>query len=357
MSVLDKYISYYPSTKEPEKGISVNLLTLLQSQKHKEVITSLRSESDPLIQMKLKEKLPCYTVAGLFSYRAASFPIEYSGLAAVDLDSAEDYDSLALLHELKKIPFIAYAGLSCRGKRLFCIIPFLYPGKYLLHYERLIKSFEDIGLPMGDTCHKSISQARYVSYNTPETCFFNHNARPYYLLQNEKIKKKISASSIHNPNTSIPDNPFGWCEQQFLKSNSFSPGNRHNFILGLVRYCNLKGISVSDTLKGCISNYVVDGFDDTEITKIVKHIYSTQSDSHNSSPFKPSKVKGSIIVQKPTQNKISSSLPDEALTPNPLFSSTPVTLMPCTVPEPPIRNVFDSAGTLYTQRPYPEICD
>ena len=175
MSVLDKNISYFPSTTDTRKGVSVNLLTLLQSTKHETIINSLRAESDPKKQGKIKEGLPCYTVAGTFSRRCEEGLLLPSGLAAVDLDSAEDYDVIPLLHELKKIPYIAYAGLSCRGKRIFAIIPFLYPDKYSKHYERLVKSFEDIDLPMGDTCHKAISQPRYISFNTHETCFFNHN--------------------------------------------------------------------------------------------------------------------------------------------------------------------------------------
>ena len=186
MSVLDKKISYYPSKNVTNTGVGVNLLRILQSNEHETKITALRFEVDPDKQKALKESLPCYTVAGLFAGRNKSGLIVPSGLAAIDLDNAEDYDTIHLLNELKKLPYIAYTGLSCRGKRLFCIIPFLHPDKYLKHYERLIKSFEDIGLPMGDTCHKQISQPRFVSFNTDETCFYNHAAKPYHLLQGER---------------------------------------------------------------------------------------------------------------------------------------------------------------------------
>ncbi len=289
MSVLDKNISYFPSTTESRNGVSVNLLTLLQSTKHCALITDLRAESDPVKQGKIKDGLPCYTVAGTFSRRCEDGLILASGLAAVDLDSAEDSDVLPLLHELRKIPYIAYAGLSCRGKRLFAIIPFLHPDKYSRQYERLIKSFEDIGLPMGDTCHKAISQPRYISYNTVESCFYNHNAKLYHLLPPEKIHHNLSRTITVSDNNSqpIPDNPFKWCETQFLKSHSFDEGERHNFIIGLARYCNIKGLSESDTLSACIANYTTEGFDDLEITKIVRHIYSSQSTSHNTNPFKP----------------------------------------------------------------------
>ena len=205
MSVLDKKISYYRSINATNKGIEVNLLKILQSKEHEAKIAALRLEPNPNKQKALKELLPCYTVAGLFAYRNETGLISHSGLAAIDLDNAEDYDIFQLLNELKKLPYIAYAGLSCRGNRLFCIIPFLYPDKYLKHYQRLIKSFEDIGLPMGDTCHKQISQPRFVSFNTDNTCFYNHTAKPYHLLQAERTHhyrqpSKKNSSKFRNDN-------------------------------------------------------------------------------------------------------------------------------------------------------------
>ena len=386
MSILDKQISYFPSTTITRKGISVNLLTLLQSTKHKVLITSLRAEPDPEKQGKIKESLPCYTVAGTFSRRCEEGLLLPSGLAAVDLDSAEDYDVIPLLHELKKIPYIAYAGLSCRGKRIFAIIPFLHPDKYSKQYERLIKSFEDIGLPMGDTCHKVISQPRYISYNSDETCFFNHTAKLYHLLQPEKTYYDVQRLNIPiniNPQA-IPDNPFNWCETYFQKSHSFEEGGRHKYIISLVRYCNIKGIPQSDTLSGCLANYITEGFDEPEITKIVKHIYTSQSDSHNSKPFKHitqaqnkkhQKHKNLPAKLAPTSPLIIAHA--SALSPSPAFSTDPsassstfpspnlpnpvstkpslFSIIPCTTPDPNARDVFDSSGTLYSSRPYPEI--
>jgi hypothetical protein len=290
MSVLDKKISYYPSINDTKRGITVNLLQLLRSTKHEVSINSLRAESDPLIQKQLKDKLPCYTVSGEFNRRCEEGLISSSGLAAVDLDSAEDYDVMHLLQELKKIPYMAYIGLSCRGKRLFAIVPFLNPDKYARQYERLIRSFEDIGLPMGDTCHKAISQPRFVSYNTDDTCYFNHYAKPYHLLPPEKTYHTIRpfAESLPISFQSIPEDLFKWCDTQVQKSHSFTVGQRHAYIVRLVRYCNIKGLTETDTLNGCVSTYGTEDFDEHEITLIVQYIFSTQTVQHNTLPFKTS---------------------------------------------------------------------
>lgn len=283
MSVLDKIVSYFPSKNATSKGVETSLLSILQSDKHKNIIQHLRA-SDPIIQKTLKEKLPCFTVAGTFSHRSKEGIKELSGLAAVDLDSAEDYDVIHLLHELQKLPCIAYAGLSCRGSRLWAIVPFLYPDKYVKHYQRLIQSFADMGLPIGDECHKQISQPRFVSWNDATTQFFNHNAEPYDLIAPEKIVHTFTKNQYSIPASAPPENAFQWCNEQINKSHTFKEKERHNYILKLARYCNMKGLSKNETLNGCLQ-YIQPDFDEEEISSIVRYIYLTQSESHNTYPF------------------------------------------------------------------------
>lgn len=283
MSILSKNVSYFPSKNATTGGSIVNLLSILQSDKHKVSILKLRA-SDAETQKVLKENLPCLTVTGTFSRRCEEGIIERSGLAPVDLDSAEDYDKTHLLNELKKISSIAYAGLSCRGNRLWAIVPFLYPDKYEKHYERLIQSFQDMGFPIGDNCHKQISQPRFVSWNENSTQFFNHSARLYDLLPPEKTFHHISKPLRQFTIVDNPAGAFAWCNEQINKSHSFSEGNRHEYIVQLARYCNIKGISHQDTLNGCLT-YIQPDFLEEEITDIVKHIYTTQTDSFNKIPY------------------------------------------------------------------------
>jgi len=283
MSVLNQKISYYPSIQETKKGRPVSLLTILQSDKHETIIATLRNETDPLKQKSIKESLACFTVAGIFNGRNNQGIISLSGLAAVDLDSVEGYDPLQVLNELKKIPFIAYCGLSCRGKRLFAIVPFMYPELHERHYAQLVRSFEAIGLPMGDNCHKIISQPRFVSSNTEQTQFSNHQAKKYPLLQHEK-KYYLPERLKVIRNNRIPENSFQWCVDQINKRLSFAENKRHSYILQLARYCNLKGIDENDTLIGCFE-FISGDFKEYEIKSIVKHVYLKHKDSFNKYPF------------------------------------------------------------------------
>lgn len=295
MSVLNKLVSYYPDRSSTTNGIEINLLALLESKKHKDKIIALRECTDPALQKAMKDELPCYTVAGTFTRRSEDGLKELSGLGCVDLDGAEGFDLPYLLNQLKKIDSIAYCGLSCRGQRLYCIVPFLHPDKYLKHYESLVQSFESMGLPMGDTCHKAISQPRYVSYNEDDTQFFNHTAKPYHLLPIERTVHIIK-SPKNITTATLPDNPFNWCNEQINKSHVFTSG-RHAYIMALARYCNIKGIPESETLSGCLS-YEQDDFKENEITGIVRHIYDKQKDSHNTIPFKNDTTANNLTNEK-----------------------------------------------------------
>jgi hypothetical protein len=277
MSVLNTNVSYFPNIKEVNNGVIINLLTLLQSNKHKDIILKLRG-SAPAERKLIKQSLPCFTTAGVFNGRSNTGLIQSSGLAAVDLDSAEDYDALSILNQLKKIECIAYAGLSCSGSRIFCIIVFSYPDLYDRQYGRLIQSFIDYGLPMGDDCHKTISQPRFVSYNEPTTQFFNHDAKPYDLKLTKPTKPYyMGKRNILRPNFKIDrfDN-FQWCVEQINKKISFSNGQRHNYILKLVSLCNFKGLLREDTLIGCLG-FVEQDFEEREISNIINYIYKKNS--------------------------------------------------------------------------------
>lgn len=346
MSILNKSISYFPSKNDTQVGVTINLLQLLKSSKHELIISKLRAEKDEVIQKQIKEKLPCFTVSGVFTRRCEDGIIIPSGLAAVDLDSAEDYDVIHLLNELKKIPYIAYIGLSCRGKRLFAIIPLLHHDKYARHYDRLIQSFEDIGLPMGDTCHKAISQPRFVSYNTPETSYFNHSAKPYNLLAPEKSQHFIKPlnANMRSGFHGVPEDPFKWCETQFQKSNAFVEGQRHAYIVSLARYCNIKGLSETETLNGCIAAYDCEGFDSIEISKIINHIYRSHTAGHNTFPFSLTEPNADKKLFTPYPKM----LPQEILTPaQPIIPLQ----IPTSQPEDVEHNYFGTDGLLHNHKP------
>lgn len=301
MSVLDKLVSYYPSKNATTQGRDVNLLTILRSDRHKDLIQNLRC-SDEQARKVIKDSLPCFTPTGTFNRRCEEGLKELSGLAPVDLDSTEKMDKQYLLTELRKLPYLAYLGLSCSGNRLWGLVPFLFPDKYSQHYERLIKSFADMGLPISDECHKQISQPRFISWNDETTQFFNHEATKFNLLPEKKAYHLFSRPAQKVASVSFSENSFEWCVQQINKSYDFVKDKRHPYIVHLARYCNIKGLPEQETLNGCL-RFTETDFDEEEITDIVKHIYVKQADSHNKLPFIEKKTSDQIETNEKVQEK------------------------------------------------------
>ena len=288
MNVLDKLVSYYPSKNATTQGRDVNLLTILRSDRHKDLIQNLRCSNEQARKV-IKEALPCFTPTGTFNRRCEEGLKELSGLAPVDLDSTEKMDKQYLLTKLRELPFIAYLGLSCSGNRLWGLVPFLFPDKYSQHYERLIKSFADMGLPISDECHKQISQPRFISWNDDTTQFFNYEATKFNLLPEKKTYHLFSRPAQKVASVSFSENSFEWCVQQINKSYDFVKDKRHPYIVHLARYCNMKGLPEQETLNGC-HRFIEPDFDEEEITGIVRHIYVKQADSHNKLPFTEKKT-------------------------------------------------------------------
>ncbi len=144
-----------------------------------------------------------------------------------------------------------------------------------------------MGLPMGDDCHKTISQPRFVSWNDDNTQFFNHTAKPYYLLPVEKNYHTIKRSYQNARAGNEPATPFQWCVEQINKSHSFTEGARHSYMVHLVRYCNLKGLAEYETLNGCLQ-FIQTDFPQTEIESIVRSIlHQTNGQPRKTSFYKP----------------------------------------------------------------------
>src|SRR3990172_538978 len=105
---------------------------------------------------------------------------------------------------------------------------------------------------MGNDCHKTISQPRFVSWNDAGTEFFNNDAKAYHLLPTAKTYHFVKRN--YTGPGAIPDNAFRWCVEQINKSHSFTEEKtRHKYIIALARYCNIKGLPESETMNGCLS--------------------------------------------------------------------------------------------------------
>ena len=259
------------------------------SPKHLALISALRSLPKEK-QSKYKNTfLPCFTISGYFESngkgsRNAQDKIYHTGLICLDLDAKDANVNLKdLKNKIINEPFVAYCGDSCRGEGIFAIIHISEPENHMEYFD-FFKTWLDLNgcLSAFDKSTKNINRLRFIA---PDNNFYiNDNAKPLPLpIRDRKIAPVLFGKKITPEN--VYGNNFQWCVEQTNKKLLFIEFQRHEYIIQLARYCNIKGLSINDTMCGCLS-FQSDDFEETEIKSIVNYIYEKQIDSLNKIPFK-----------------------------------------------------------------------
>ena len=205
-NTLNINVSFYDkiTSKKPTKR---NLFDLLTGFEFKNPVMAIRAESDPIKQKTMKNKLPAFTVSGLFNGSKAESLIEPSGLICIDIDKKgnKDVTDFADFKEkIKNVPYVAYCGLSARGEGYFCIIPIFCPDKHKEHFLSLERDFARCGIIIDKAC-SDICRKRFVSYDPKP--YINLKAitydRTFKSLRKMKQKADISVSESSNTGVEV----------------------------------------------------------------------------------------------------------------------------------------------------------
>lgn len=179
-SVLDTEISCVQNIYKQDQPSKVNLLTWLNSTKHKDKVMRIRQEDDLNLKKELKKELPAITPSGLFSKELKQeHLIRHSGLICLDIDGKDNLHILnycEIKGQLIKVPQVAYCGLSVSGDGYFVLIPIDHPSQHEVLYRALIEAFKAQGLILDTKCI-NINRLRFYSHDPG--AYFNHDAIPY----------------------------------------------------------------------------------------------------------------------------------------------------------------------------------
>lgn len=176
--ILDKEVSFYLAviSAKPKTG---NLHQFLTGSEYQNRVKKVRDTQDEAKQKEAKSKLPSYTVSGIFSGNTDNSLIKHSGLICIDIDPKDNPDSenFNQMKELiKAVPFVAYCGLSVRGKGYFAVIPISNPEYHREHFKSLEMDFARCGIKI-DPSGVNVSRKRFVSYDNEP--YINLNATTY----------------------------------------------------------------------------------------------------------------------------------------------------------------------------------
>lgn len=196
-SILNIDVSCFRDYNTPDSPRSISLLTWLQSSKFADKVEQIRTYQDKAIRDSIKATLPAITPSGVFTYRKADSLVKHSGFIQFDIDAKDNphvSNYANLKAELKKVPNIAYCGLSVSGTGYWGLVPIAYPEKHKEHFEFMYRFFEDHHLIIDKSC-KDVARLRGYSYD-PEA-YFNHNAKTLTAYYTEPVKRYIKPNNSH----------------------------------------------------------------------------------------------------------------------------------------------------------------
>jgi len=237
--------------------------------KNKELISSIRKESDKTARNELKKNLPAICFSGTFSKRSDDAIIEHSGLICLDFDG---YESADLMQQEKtrltqdKYVMSVFISPSGNGLKVIVKIP-PTPEDHKRYFDALGEHF---GSDQFDISTKNVSRVCYESYD--KDIYINMDAEVWDTLADyeyrpvDKIKDRPTIP-ITDDNKVIEILVKWW-----TKKYPMVEGQRNNNAFILAAALNEYGISKS-LAEFVLMNYAGNGFKQSEIKTTIDSAY------------------------------------------------------------------------------------
>ncbi|MBI3500239.1 MAG: hypothetical protein HY063_00440 [Bacteroidetes bacterium] len=254
MSILNQYVNYFPravaNMGTPDyygsKILLSDVLIKMQTDpRHLQLNKTLRAFTNAEEQKEFKNtEIPCFTVSAYFEKngrgsRGASDEIYRTNLIVIEFDAIDPTVDLKLFKQkVKKEPYAAYVGDSCRGKGFFAIIHVSDPYRHLEYFEFFRQwAAKNKCETAFDENTKNINRLRYVAPDPDHA--INYHTIPLTLrkIKNKKAFTKSTSGKISRNNSFEIANHI-----LAKKGNIFSDGAKHNYIFNLCCWLNKMGV-------------------------------------------------------------------------------------------------------------------
>lgn len=179
-NIFSTWVTFLPSVTCKDGELKKERLSsVLLSERWRHSVEKIRAEADPAKRKELKQHLPAFMPAGVFTKKTADTLQEHSGFICIDIDAKDnagvkDFDRLKEF--VCQIPQVAYCGLSVGGAGFFCIMPIADPAKHRDYFRAIERDFKECGVTIDRQCY-NVNRLRYVSYD-PEP-YINTAAKAY----------------------------------------------------------------------------------------------------------------------------------------------------------------------------------
>ncbi len=204
---------------------------------------------------RLKKSLPAFTPSGSFAEgRKLEYLQKYSGFVILDIDKLNNDKLLKSIEAVKQSKFCYACFTSPSGKGLKILVK--VNSKKENHktvFLQLQSHFEKLLNVEIDKSGKDITRLCFVSFD-PDI-YINSNVEIFKISEQIQSLQDIYCDAL----------------QFTVKKESYTEGNRNNFIFLLANNLNRKGVSQTDALNLILSEYK---YNDAEVTTTIKSAYN-----------------------------------------------------------------------------------
>lgn len=289
-------ISCYTNSLD-KKGVGdfpiSDIVGRIKSPKYKTVTEKLRSYSigsEEASDYK-KKNFVAVTFSGTFAPSRAKANLQaHTGLLCLDFDKLhlESFEATKAKIQADLHTYICFVSPSGNGLKVVVkLADCKDENTHLQYFLQLEKYYlQRFDLQIDKQC-KNVDRLCFLPYD--ENIFVNESVETFELLPFAETPKEVKPTE---------NNVFEWCLEQNLKSQTFTKGNRNNFVNKLAYYANKKGVDFNDCLQGCLDRFVESDFTSNEIRQTVKSVYTTHKDKFNSSPYEVRAKKENEVSDK-----------------------------------------------------------
>lgn len=223
-----------------------------RQQGYVDTVMRLRGIEDEAQQKALKLTLPAVTVGAMMHTRDKSAPdaerfASITGFTQVDIDLKDNphlSDAAALRDAVARIAYVAFAGLSVRGRGVWALVKVADPANMGAHFEQLDRDFQSVGIALDRSKGRNPSDLRIYSFD-PDAVIkerFAIYTRKFTPSQNRAPVRPMRRGPM--PAASIFKGAETFATH---RAGAFMEGkNRHHYIDNLCYYLNRHGITQSE---------------------------------------------------------------------------------------------------------------
>lgn len=238
----------------------------------KDIVSKLRASQSTKEKDELKKQLPAVTVSGLFTgERKTDKLTTHSGLIQIDIDKPKD--KAALKEKLKADVFslAVFDSPTLTGLKVIVKID-VNPKTHLQSFLSLQNYYQQQYQVSIDEKCKDVTRLMFLSWD--ESVYINYHSAVWVNPVNEKQGF---------------ENMLSWLQTK--KGETFSDGNRNDFIYKLSAACFRVGVSKGFTLQKCIELYASEDFTQKEVTTAVNSAYQSKPEAQPKTENSEDKLK------------------------------------------------------------------